>query len=192
MPRAGRHAVALSLGGAVLFFTLATVASVTPVPGALAFGAVGPAAEMVAAPPTAPPPPPSAAPLVVPTSPDEWFSPGGANEGTEGLIRYLAELAMRDNPRLGVTASWGRSWGPSTSDHHYTQTSSWATDLAIPGVPEPNETVHLGARRIASALGHPGWTSGNLVTTVRGYRFQLLWMVAGHYNHLHLGVRKVG
>jgi hypothetical protein len=27
---------------------------------------------------------------------------------------------------------------------------------------------------------------------VSGYRFQILWKVAGHFDHVHVGVRKVG
>ena len=132
-----------------------------------------------------------APPLVVPTSPDQWFAPSGRNEGTEGLVDFLARLALTGNSPLAITSGWGRTFGPATSDHHATQPNTWANDLAIPGVSVPTDTTDVAARRIASALGEPEWTHGNLVKTVNGYRFQLLWRTSGHYDHVHIGVRKV-
>ena len=35
------------------------------------------------------------------------------------------------------------------------------------------------------------WTGGDLTRTVNGYRFQVLWLVGGHFNHVHVGVRKI-
>ena len=43
----------------------------------------------------------------------------------------------------------------------------------------------------AAALGVPDWGGGDITKTIDGYRFQVLWKVAGHYNHVHVGVRKV-
>lgn len=133
-----------------------------------------------------------APPVVVPTSPDEWFAPGGRNQGTEALADYLAALALERNHPLVVTSSWGRTWGPGTSDHHHTRNDSWAVDLAVRGVNHPTAATETAAQRIASALGEPGWSGGNLVKVVDGYRFQLLWLTSGHFDHVHLGVRRVG
>ena len=139
------------------------------------------------APPTTAPP----APLVVPTSPSEWFNPRGRHEGTEGIVADLAKLGVTDNGRLYVNECWGRTWGASTSDHHTSQERSWACDLSVPGVQVPTPEAQKAAERIGTALGEKGWTGGNLRKTVNGYRIQVLWKVAGHYNHVHIGVRKV-
>ncbi|MFP5317522.1 MAG: hypothetical protein ACLGI2_04425 [Acidimicrobiia bacterium] len=138
------------------------------------------------------PPPTTAAPtLVVPTKPSEWFNPRGRHEGTEGIVADLARLGVTDNGRLYVNECWGRTWGASTSDHHRSQARSWACDLSVPGVQVPTPEAQKAAERIGSALGVPGWTGGNLRTVVDGYRIQVLWKVAGHFDHVHIGVRKV-
>ena len=71
------------------------------------------------------------------------------------------------------------------------RTDSWAVDVAVLGIQSPTPATELAAKRIAAALGVPDWTGGDLTKTVNGYRFQVLWKVAGHFNHVHVGVRKV-
>ncbi len=131
------------------------------------------------------------APLVVPTSLDQWFVPSGRNGGTEGPVMFLADLALRDNAPLYNSEPDRRTSGSNLSDHHSSRTDSWAADLAVRGVQVPTATTDTAARRIASALGEPNWTGGDLTRTVNGYRIQVLWRVAGHFNHVHVGVRKV-
>jgi hypothetical protein len=71
------------------------------------------------------------------------------------------------------------------------RTDSWAVDVAVRGIQAPTPATELAAQRIAAAFGVPNWTGGDLTKTVNGYRFQILWKVAGHFNHVHVGVRKV-
>ena len=130
-------------------------------------------------------------PFVVPVSPDQWFRPGGRNAGTETLIDYLAKLALHENAPLYVSDRWGRTSGGANSDHHITRTDSWALDVAVLGVQSPTPATETAAQRIASALGVPNWTGGDLTRIIGGYRFQLLWRVPGHFNHVHVGVRKL-
>ena len=134
---------------------------------------------------------PAAPTLVIPSSPSEWFNPRGEHQGTEGIVADLAKLGVTDNGALYVNECWGRAWGASTSDHHHSQLRSWACDISVAGVQVPTPEAHEAARRIGSALGEPGWTGGNLRKTINGYRIQVLWMVAGHYNHVHIGARKL-
>ena len=77
-----------------------------------------------------------------------------------------------------------------TSDHHVLSTNAWAFDLAVRGKTELTPSSQLAARRIAAALSHPDWPGGDLLTTIGGYRFQLLWKVADHFDHVHIGVRR--
>ena len=159
------------------------------------FEAVLPPTTVVAAPPEAAPAAPAApaepAPFAYPTAPGQWFQPSGLNQGTEGLTRFLAAIALRDNPPLYVSEQWGRTTGGAQSDHHVSRTDSWAADLAVRGIQVPTPATELAARRVAAALGVPDWGGGDLTTTINGYRFQVLWKVAGHYNHVHVGVRKL-
>lgn len=136
----------------------------------------------------APPPPP---PFVIPTDPSQWFNPHGEHDGTEGITNDLATLGVTNNSPLYVNECWGRTWGAATSDHHASQLHSWACDLSIRGIQVPTPQADEAARRIASALGVQGWTGGNLVKIINGYRIQVLWRVADHFNHVHVGVRKL-
>ncbi len=134
---------------------------------------------------------PSPPPFVMPTSPDQWFAPSGRNQGTEGLADVLAKLALHDNAPLYVSETSGRTTGGANSDHHASRTDSWAVDVAVRGIQQPTAATRTAAARIASALGEPNWTGGDLTKTVDGYRFQVLWLVPDHFNHVHVGVRKV-
>jgi hypothetical protein len=152
-----------------------------------------PPTTLVAAPAVEPAPAaqPAPAAFVYPTAPAQWFQPSGLNQGTEGPTRFLAAVALRDNPPLYVSEQWGRTTGGAQSDHHVSRSDSWAADLAVRGIQVPTPATELAARRVAAALGVPEWGGGDLTTTINGYRFQVLWKVAGHYNHVHVGVRKV-
>ena len=145
-----------------------------------------PAAALVAALPAAPP-----AAFVYPTAPEQWFQPSGLNGGTEGLARFLAAIALRDNAPVYVSEQWGRRTGGAQSDHHVSRSDSWAVDLAVRGIQAPTPATELAARRVAAALGVPDWHGGDITKTINGYRFQVLWKVAGHFNHVHVGVRKI-
>lgn len=185
LPRACRRALTLLAMAAAACF-MAGASTVTAVPAAMAeWIGVRPARADISS-------VPAPLPFVVPTSPEQWFTAAGRNQGTEEPATFLAALGLHDNHALAITGGWGRTFGAPTSDHHVSRTDSWAYDLAVPGVLVPTAATETAAARIASALGHPGWTSGNLITHFEGYRFQLLWRVGGHFDHVHIGVRKVG
>ncbi|HET7720288.1 MAG TPA: hypothetical protein VFK43_10005, partial [Acidimicrobiales bacterium] len=93
----------------------------------------------------APAPEPAPAPFVYPTAPEQWFQPSGLNAGTEGLARFLAALAIRDNPPLYVSEQWGRTTGGEQSDHHISRNDSWAVDVAVRGIQAPTPQTHLAA-----------------------------------------------
>ncbi len=125
-----------------------------------------------------------------PADPAVWFQPGERNQGTEAVATALATLALAGNPPLYVSDGWGRTGPVVWSDHHVLSTNAWAFDLAVRGESQPSPATELAARRIAAALAHPDWGGGDLRTTIDGYRFQLLWRVAGHFDHVHVGVRR--
>jgi len=144
---------------------------------------------------TGPPPAvatvPTPPPFVLPTTREQWFSPSGRNQGTEGLAEALARVALHENVPLYVSERSGRTTGGTNSDHHASRTDSWAVDVAVRGIQQPTESTRTAAKRISAALGEPNWTGGDLTRTIDGYRFQVLWLVAGHFNHVHVGVRKI-
>ena len=183
IPARVRATVAVLLGSACALFGVGIVTAQIPL--AVAWGDSASPATMANAASLAPPP------LVVPVGPDEWFRPGGRNAGTEGLIDFLAKLALHDNAPLYVSETWGRAWGGANSDHHASRTDSRALDEAVLGVQSPTAATETAAQRIASALGVAKWSGGDLTRTINGYRFQVLWKVPGHFDHVHVGVRKV-
>lgn len=179
--RVGRRTAATLLAGACLVCSPAV------------FTPTGAELDFVSAPAVAAPTVTTAAPkapFVVPTRPDQWFVPSGRNQGTEGLANLLAQLALHDNAPLYVSETT-RATGGANSDHHVSRTDSWAVDVAVRGIQRPTAATRTAAARIASALGEPNWTGGDLTKVVNGYRFQVLWLVAGHFNHVHVGVRKI-
>jgi hypothetical protein len=98
---------------------------------------------------------------------------------------------MADNKPLYLSDTWGRTTGSTDSDHSAARTDSWACDVAVAGIQVPTPQTELAARRVGAALGEPNYTGGDLTKTISGYRFQILWRVADHFNHVHIGVRKV-
>lgn len=139
----------------------------------------------------APATPASALPAPASTDPLAWFVPGGQNQGTQDLALTLANIALEGNEPLYLSGTWGRQWGSARSDHHEGNTDAWAVDLAVLGIQQPTPQTEEAARRVATALGRPDWTGGDLQVTIQGYRFQVLWKVSGHFNHVHVGVKKV-
>lgn len=197
MTRAVQKVAAVLLSGASL---VCGPAVVTSPPAQVDFTADSEALAVVAAFSLADPPVattvvpavvPAPAPFEYPTDPAQWFAPSGGRQGTQGLAMFLAGIALKDNAPLYISEQTGRTTGSSNSDHFHTRTDSWAVDVAVRGIQVPTPQTHLAARRIAAALGEPNWQGGDLTKTIDGYRFQVLWLVEGHYNHVHLGVRKV-
>jgi hypothetical protein len=204
-PHSSRARVGVAFGGAVL----AIVTYVLPSPLDLSFHRDPPEAlatlnYTIGAPPdvlaieaVSDPEPVAALGRVAPQVPDwvvtgqGWFEPGGRNAGTEYLVARLAAIGLWQNEPLYVSEMWGRTGPNAVSDHHVSQVTSWAADLAVRGIQRPTPNTDLAAGRIAAALGVHNWKGGNLIVHHGGYRFQLLWRVAGHFNHVHVGARKL-
>jgi len=79
----------------------------------------------------------------------------------------------------------------TTSDHYTGNINAFATDLGVRG----SRGDEL-ASAIASKYGIPQSSIGTFNRTTiqvqdRRYSLQLLWRVDGHYDHVHLGIRRV-
>jgi hypothetical protein len=78
------------------------------------------------------------------------------------------------------------------SDHWVGSTDAYAVDIdsASCSMAYPGGEADRTAQAIAAALSMPSHTG--IRNVVRGaYRFQLLWQTGGHYDHAHIGVRRV-
>lgn len=104
----------------------------------------------------------------------------GSREVAEKLTRGLGTptSTKRDpshNARIG---------GSPTSDHLTTNTNAYAMDIPI---------SRSAARTIAKRLGIRRYKWGQTYNVSRGgYRVQLIAGSAGHLDHIHVGVRRVG
>jgi hypothetical protein len=139
---------------------------------------------------------------------DRWFEETEADEQEEGTApnglgpmgggfagtAKPGKRAMRIAARNGLTVtSTKRNFGSTDSDHHISQTTSYAVDMSNGGSPTPQ--MDRACHQIAKRLGHPEFRAGNLVVQIHhGYRVQLLYRTnigGNHFNHVHVGMRKL-
>lgn len=120
---------------------------------------------------------------------------GGGWQGTE----RVADAAKGIASQMGIPVTSQkrnladtRRVGSSTASDHYTgNTNAFAVDFGVSG----SRGTEL-ARRIADQYGIPRSNIGtfnhhNVTINGERYRLQLLWQVSGHYDHVHLGIKKV-
>jgi hypothetical protein len=122
--------------------------------------------------------------------PTHFLRPGGGFGGAEAPVRRAIEIGVRNG--LTVTST-KRTSGNAGSDHHVSQTRSFACDLSNGSTPTPQ--MDATAKAIASALGHPEFSAGVLNVASGTVRAQLIWRTdvgGNHFNHVHFGVRVAG
>jgi hypothetical protein len=103
-----------------------------------------------------------------------------------GLGRRYGCVSTSEKRDRKYTSSGG------ISDHWVGSSDAYAVDVDSPSctMAYPGGEADSTAEAIAAVLGMPQHTG--TVETVRGsYRFQLLWQTDGHYNHVHIGVKRV-
>lgn len=128
-----------------------------------------------------------------PLDPQAELCPIGPWGGTERPVERLAALTGLPVTSTKRTRQMTASGG--TSDHWVGCAKCYANDL---GTSAP--AGDAAASRIASAIGGPGYADwgakGGVLNVERcGIRFQLLWRTyvgGNHWNHIHIGARRVG
>lgn len=114
---------------------------------------------------------------------------GGSKSVIDQMITpVLKEFDLSPGSQKRTPAENDSVGGSSTSDHLTTQTKSYATDY-------PTASGEQAARALAKRLGINGYNVGNFdryPLTVDGVKFsvQILWAVEGHFDHIHVGVRR--
>jgi hypothetical protein len=119
--------------------------------------------------------------------------PAGPWGGTQGPVEALARLSGL--PVVSVKRERRTTASGGVSDHWAGCAECFANDLGTTA-PAGDPT----ASRIATAIGGPGYadwgSTGGVLNVERcGIRFQLLWrtFVGGnHWDHIHVGARRVG
>jgi len=96
---------------------------------------------------------------------------------------FLKRNILSSQKRTRVLTASG-----AVSDHYTGSETSYAVDLATKGEEGDALLAHL-----MQWFGHPEYKGGSWFNvTKNGYRYQVGWRVAGHFDHIHVGVRKVG
>lgn len=120
---------------------------------------------------------------------------GGGWGGSQGVADRAVQIARSMGVPVTSTkrdlAATRRVGSTTGSDHYTGNRNAYAVDLGVRG----SRGTEL-ARRIADAYGIPRSSIGTYnrhTINVGGQRYsvQLLWQVSGHYDHVHVGVRRV-
>jgi peptidoglycan hydrolase-like protein with peptidoglycan-binding domain len=117
-----------------------------------------------------------------------WGGSEGLADRAKSIARSMGIPVTSTKRDLATTRRVGSTTG---SDHYTGNRNAYAVDFGVAGARGDDL-----ARRIADAYGIPRSSIGTYnrhTITVDGQRFsvQLLWRVSGHYDHVHLGMRRV-
>ena len=128
--------------------------------------------------------------------------PGGAGGGAGGNwggSQDVANAAKRIAAAMGIpVTSQKRNLadtirvGSNTASDHYTgNTTAFAVDFGVSGA-RGTQLARAIAKEYDIPQGNIGTSKGHIYS-VNGakYRLMLLWRVKGHFDHVHLGVRRV-
>lgn len=117
-----------------------------------------------------------------------WGGSEGVADAAKAIARDFGVPVTSTKRDAAATRRVGSSFG---SDHYTGNTNAYAVDLGVSG--KRGDDL---ARAIAKKYGIPESNIGTYnrhIINVDGkkYSVQLLWKVAGHYDHVHLGIRAV-
>lgn len=116
-----------------------------------------------------------------------WGGSQGVADRAVSIARSMGAPVTSTKRDLAATRRVGSTTG---SDHYTGNTNAYAVDFGVSG----SRGTDL-ARRIADAYGIPRSNIGTYnrhTINVGGQRYsvQLLWQVSGHYDHVHVGIRR--
>ena len=117
-----------------------------------------------------------------------WGGSEGVADAAKGIAASMGVPVTSQKRDLAATIRVGSTTG---SDHYTGNTTAFATDFGVSG----SRGDEL-ARAIATKYGIPQSAIGTFTRYTiqvgdRRYSLQLLWRVKGHYDHVHLGIRRV-
>ncbi|HZI14036.1 MAG TPA: peptidoglycan-binding domain-containing protein, partial [Myxococcus sp.] len=127
--------------------------------------------------------------------------PGGGNidaGGGWGGSRNVANAAKSIAASMGIPVTSEKrnlaqtqAAGSSTSSDHYTgNKTAYAVDFGVAGA-RGDQLARAIAKKYGIPLSNIGTYNGhNIRVDGQNYRLQLLWRVEGHFDHVHLGIRR--
>ena len=105
---------------------------------------------------------------------------GGSMEQALRLARAVGATPTSQKRTRQLTASG------SNSDHWVGSLNSYAIDLPASGAAGDRLLARI-SRTLGVPLKAGQWNN----VTIGGYRYNIGWKLAGHYNHAHVGVRRI-
>lgn len=115
---------------------------------------------------------------------------GGSQRVAERSLRHAAALGVPVTSRKRddtMTLLVGSTKG---SDHHIGNLTAYAIDLGVTG--ERGDQLFEAIKREYGIPTQAGtYTRYTITDSGVPYSIQLLWKVEGHFNHVHVGVKRV-
>lgn len=116
-----------------------------------------------------------------------WGGSQGVADAAKRIARRMGLPVTSQKRTLAQTIAVGSS---TASDHYVGNTTAFAVDFGVSG-----SRGDVFAKKLAHAYRIPTSAIGTFngyYIRVDGLRFriQLLWRVSGHYDHVHIGIRR--
>lgn len=101
---------------------------------------------------------------------------------------FMRERFGKNNSISSQKRSLRRTASGGISDHYQGNPEAYAVDIAC-NVTQGDQLFDYLMRW----FGHPELKSGKWINVIKdGYRYQIGWRVPQHFNHIHIGVKRVG
>ena len=116
---------------------------------------------------------------------------GGSMPKALEIAKIVSGCSGKSNPMSSQKRSRVKTASGNVSDHYEGNTSAYALDIPTSGT--------AGDKLLSCIMEK--WNGGSnssykggkwLNVNVGGYRYQFGWRVTNHYDHIHIGVKKIG
>jgi peptidoglycan hydrolase-like protein with peptidoglycan-binding domain len=117
---------------------------------------------------------------------------GGSQNVANAAKRIAASMGIPVTSQKRSLADTIRVGSTTASDHYTGNKNAFAVDFGVAGS-RGDQLARAIAKKYGIPLSNIGTFNGHNVRIDGGtYRLQLLWRVAGHFDHVHLGIKRVG
>lgn len=115
---------------------------------------------------------------------------GGSANVANAAKRIAASMGIPVTSQKRNLADTIRVGSSTASDHYTGNKTAFAVDFGVAGA-RGDQLARAIARKYGIPLSNIGTFNGHVIRVGgANYRLQLLWRVAGHFDHVHLGIRR--
>jgi peptidoglycan hydrolase-like protein with peptidoglycan-binding domain len=116
---------------------------------------------------------------------------GGSQNVANAAKRIAASMGIPVTSQKRNLADTIRVGSTTASDHYTGNKTAFAVDFGVSGA-RGDQLARAIARKYGIPQSNIGTFNGHIIRVDgASYRLQLLWRVAGHFDHVHLGIRRV-